>query len=133
MSYTNEIIFSSTFEEIEKLEGFLNTLQSDLSFDDEAYAKMMLVVSEAVTNGIMHGNQQDASKKVTLSVESNGSLITFVVTDEGEGFDPNDIPDPLEEDNLLNTSGRGVFLMGEYADKAEYSNNGTTLTLAFSI
>ena len=133
MSYTNEIIFSSTFEEIEKLEGFLNTLQSDLSFDDEAYAKMMLVVSEAVTNGIMHGNQQDASKKVTLSVESNGSLITFVVTDEGEGFDPDDIPDPLEEDNLLNTSGRGVFLMGEYADKAEYSNNGTTLTLAFSI
>lgn len=133
MSYSNEIIFNSKFEEIEKLEGFLNTLQTDLSFDDEAYAKMMLVVSEAVTNGIMHGNQQDASKKVTMNVISSGGKITFTVTDEGDGFDPTSLPNPLEEENLLLASGRGVFLMEEYADEAVYSNNGSTLTLSFSI
>ena len=133
MNFEKKIIFESSFEEVERLEGILNELQTNLQFDDEMYAKLMLVVSEAVTNGIMHGNKQDASKKVFMDVISNSKTLTFVIKDEGEGFEKQDIPNPLEEENLFNTSGRGVFLMEEYADKVDYSDNGTKLTLQFSI
>ncbi len=133
MTYTKQIIFKSTFEEVERLEGFLNQLQKDLSFNDELYAKLMLVVSEAVTNGIVHGNNQDASKKVYLDVSADSSKLQFTIKDEGDGFEPDDVPDPLAEENLLKASGRGVFLMEEFADQVEYSDNGTTLKLEFSL
>jgi len=123
----------SKFEESAKLEGFLNSLQQALNFDDELYAKLMLVVSEAVTNAIMHGNKEDESKKVFITAQSDSEELTFIVKDEGEGFDPDSLPDPLDEENLLKTSGRGVFLMEEYADQVSFSNNGSTLTLKFNL
>jgi len=91
----------SKFEESAKLEGFLNSLQQALNFDDELYAKLMLVVSEAVTNAIMHGNKEDESKKVFITAQSDSEELTFIVKDEGEGFDPDSLPDPLDEENLL--------------------------------
>jgi len=123
----------SKFEESAKLEGFLNSLQQALNFDDELYAKLMLVVSEAVTNAIMHGNKEDKSKKVFITAQSDSEELTFIVKDEGEGFDPDSLPDPLNEENLLKTSGRGVFLMEEYADQVSFSDNGSTLTLKFNL
>jgi len=123
----------SKFEESAKLEGFLNSLQQALNFNDELYAKLMLVVSEAVTNAIMHGNKEDKSKKVFITAQSDSEELTFIVKDEGEGFDPDSLPDPLDEENLLKTSGRGVFLMEEYADQVSFSNNGSTLTLKFNL
>jgi len=123
----------SKFEESAKLEGFLNSLQQALNFDDELYAKLMLVVSEAVTNAIMHGNKEDESKKVFITAQSDSEELTFIVKDEGEGFDPDSLPDPLDEENLLKTSGRGVFLMEEYAEQVSFSNNGSTLTLKFNL
>lgn len=131
MSYTQSIEFKSTFEEVEKLEAFLNNLQKELDFDNEYYAKLMLVVSEAVTNSIMHGNKQDASKKVFVEAVANGAGISFTIQDEGDGFEPEDLPDPLAQENLLKTGGRGVFLMNEYADEVEYSDKGNTLKLRF--
>ena len=133
MTYTKQIIFKSTFEEVERLEGFLNQLQKDLNFNDELYAKLMLVVSEAITNGIVHGNNQDESKKVYLDVSADSSKLQFTIKDEGDGFEPDDVPDPLAEESLLKASGRGVFLMEEFADQVEYSDNGTTLKLEFSL
>jgi len=123
----------SKFEESAKLEGFLNSLQQALNFNDELYAKLMLVVSEAVTNAIMHGNKEDKSKKVFITAQSDSEELTFIVKDEGEGFDPDSLPDPLNEENLLKTSGRGVFLMEEYADQVSFSDNGSTLTLKFNL
>lgn len=108
-------------------------LQRELHFDDELYAKLMLTVSEAATNGIVHGNKLDETKKVHLEAFSDGIQLVIKTTDEGEGFDPDEIPDPLAEENLLKASGRGVFLMEEYADKVEYSDNHSTLTLYFTL
>lgn len=133
MKLLQEITFSSTYEEVSKVENFLNTLQDDLGFDDELYAKLMLTVSEAVTNGIVHGNDLDESKIVNLKafLSESGSQLIFVTKDEGEGFDPDALPDPLAKENLLKASGRGVFLMEEYADEVNYSEGGTKLTITF--
>jgi serine/threonine-protein kinase RsbW len=133
MSYRKELVLKSTYEDLDKLEGFLNDLQTDLKFDDEFYARLMLTVSEAATNGVVHGNELDESKKVTLIAEHDGSNLVITTQDEGAGFDPDEVPDPLAAENILNTSGRGVFLMGEYADGVEYQDEGRRLILSFDL
>lgn len=133
MSYKKKLVLKSTYDELDKLEGFLNDLQSDLKFDNEFYARLMLTVSEAATNGVVHGNKLDTSKKVTLNAEYDGSTLKIATQDEGEGFEPKDVADPLAQENLMKTSGRGVFLMGEYADNVEYQDEGRRLVLEFDL
>ncbi|HET8865179.1 MAG TPA: ATP-binding protein [Gracilimonas sp.] len=133
MKLLQTLTLRSSYEEIEKVEGLLNDLQSELGFNDEFYARLMLAVSEAATNGIVHGNQLDESKSLEITAFQDGNLLIFETRDEGEGFDPDTLPDPLAEENLLKTSGRGVFLMEEYADRVEYSEGGTRLTLTFNL
>lgn len=133
MILLQKLTLKSTYEEIEKVDTLLSDLQSELNFNDEFYARLMLAVSEAATNGILHGNKLDESKTVEIQAfRDNGNLI-IETKDEGKGFDPEDVPDPLAEENLLKTSGRGVFLMHEYADEVNYSENGTKLTLVFKL
>lgn len=135
MKLLQELTFSSRYEEVEKVESLLNALQDKLGFDDEVYAKLMLGVTEAVTNGIVHGNNLDESKKVILKsyLDDSASQLIFETKDEGQGFDPNALPDPLAKENLLKASGRGVFLMEEHADEINYSEGGTKLTLVFNL
>ncbi len=129
-----KFIVESDLAQLDQLEGFLNQLQQAASFNDELYAKLMLVLSEAVTNGMLHGNKLDKSKKVvTEAAVEPESKITITVTDEGEGFVPDEVPDPLAEENLLKTSGRGVYLMKEYADEVEYNDKGNQLKLVFNL
>tara|TARA_R110000868_G_scaffold1211_2_gene9306 strand:- start:25481 stop:25885 length:405 start_codon:yes stop_codon:yes gene_type:complete len=131
MEIQKELILKSEYEEVEKVETLLNELQTELGFNDEFYAKLMLTVSEAATNGIVHGNQLDPSKNVVLTAQSDGRKLTFTTKDQGSGFVPSEVPNPLSEENLLKPSGRGVFLMKEYAEEVEYQEGGTKLVLRF--
>lgn len=133
MIYRKKLILKSTYEDLNKLEGFLNDLQTELKFDDEFYARLMLTVSEATTNGVVHGNELDENKKVTLIAEYKNNILKISSHDEGAGFKPEEVPNPLAEENLLKTSGRGVFLMSEYADSIEYEDEGRKLVLEFSL
>ena len=133
MSYRKKLVLKSTYDDLNKLEGFLNDLQSDLKFDDEFYAQLMLTVSEAATNGVVHGNELDTSKKVILDATYDGKKLIITTQDEGAGFEPEEVADPLAEENIMKTSGRGVFLMGEYADEVEYQDEGRRLVLGFKL
>ncbi|MDZ7756235.1 ATP-binding protein [Rhodohalobacter sp.] len=133
MKLLQTLTLHSTYEEVERVEQLLNSLQDELGFGDEFYARLMLAVSEAATNGILHGNKLDASKTVEIKAFRDNDKLIFETTDQGEGFEPEDAPDPLAEENLLKTSGRGIFLMKEYADKVTYSEEGTRLTLTFNL
>lgn len=133
MNLHKKLTLKSTYEDIEKLEPYLSDLQKEIGFNNDLYAKLMLTVSEAVTNSVVHGNKLDESKSVVVRAKSDGKLLEFMISDEGQGFEPDDVPNPLEKENLLKTSGRGVFLMNEYAEDVSYSKDGTTLTLIFHI
>lgn len=133
MDIKKQLVLTSSYEELERVESLLNELQEALGFDDEFYARLMLTVSEAATNAVVHGNQLDPAKKATIRAESDGETLIFTTTDEGEGFEPEEVPSPLEEENLLKPSGRGVFLMQEYADGVEYQDEGRTLILKFTL
>jgi serine/threonine-protein kinase RsbW len=128
-----EIILDSTFEEVERLEDYLNELQEWADFSDEDYARIMLTLSEAATNAIVHGNKENPNKKVTIRCKLVDRKLVISVKDEGAGFDPSNIPDPLKEENLLNVGGRGVYLIKEYADELRFEENGTKLIMAFKL
>lgn len=133
MKLLQSLTLKSKYEEVEKVEGLLNALQQELGFNDELYARLMLAVSEAATNAIVHGNKLDASKTVEINAYQDGAKLVVITKDEGKGFDPDEIPNPLAEENLMKPSGRGVFLMEEYADEVAYSEGGRTLTLGFNL
>lgn len=126
-SQTYRLVLKSTYQESERVPDFVEELQGKTNLTEEETSTLMLLLSEAVTNAIQHGNLEDESKKVTISISISGSKITSVVEDEGEGFDPAATKDPLKEENLLDTSGRGIFLINELSDSAEYLEDGTKI------
>lgn len=128
-----EIILESSFDEVEHLEDYVNELQDWADFNDEDYARIMLTLSEAVTNAIVHGNKENPKKQVIIRSKLSDGTLTITVKDEGAGFDPSKIPNPIKEENLLNIGGRGVYLIKEYADDLQFYENGTKLEMLFKL
>lgn len=117
----------STFEESEKVPDFVANLQSKASLTEDETSTLMLLVSEAVTNAIEHGNKLDPSKEVDVEIIIADKKIETIVKDQGEGFNPEETDDPLQEENLLNARGRGVFLIKEISDDVTYLDGGRTV------
>ncbi|MGK7369852.1 MAG: ATP-binding protein, partial [Candidatus Halalkalibacterium sp. M3_1C_030] len=90
-------------------------------------------LSEAVTNAIVHGNKENPEKQVKVRSELSDGELAITVKDEGAGFDPSKIPNPLKDENLLNIGGRGVYLIKEYADDLQFYENGTKLEMLFKL
>jgi serine/threonine-protein kinase RsbW len=121
------LLLNSTYEESEKVPDFTSDIQKKSNLTDETTGNLMLLLSEAVTNAIVHGNKLDASKQVIAEVQIEPDKVISTVKDNGEGFDPAVTKDPLAEENLLKEGGRGVFLIHELADSVEYLENGTKI------
>jgi serine/threonine-protein kinase RsbW len=90
---------------------------------------MRLCFEEAVTNAIRHGNKCSPDKKVTVVADVSDEQIRVVVNDEGEGFEPEDVPDPTAPEFIERPSGRGLMLMRAYLNFVEYSDNGRRITM----
>jgi serine/threonine-protein kinase RsbW len=103
------------------VEEFVNYFAKDLGIDEDKMNGLMLSVTEATTNAIIHANKSDINKKVLIDVYINKGILTIVVKDEGKGFDPSKIPDPTAPENLLKDSGRGLYLMRVYMDALDYN------------
>jgi serine/threonine-protein kinase RsbW len=112
---------------VEETDQFL----SPLGLDEELAYNIVLVTTEAVTNAIEHGNAHDASKSVHISYEATPTLVIVSVEDEGSGFAPTAVPDPLSAENLLADGGRGVYLIEEIADEVLYENGGRRVVMRF--
>ena len=93
------------------VEIFFQTVNDTFKLPEEKLHALLVSVTEAVNNGIIHGNKNDGTKHVTVTCLKRGKTLTVKVKDEGEGFAPESVANPLQEENLLNTGGRGVFLM----------------------
>ena len=103
------------------VEEFVNYFAKDLGVSDERMNGLLLSVTEATTNAIIHGNKCNLDKKVYINVFVEEGNIIIKVKDEGDGFDPGSVPDPTEPQNLLKDSGRGVYLMKVYMDDLKYN------------
>jgi serine/threonine-protein kinase RsbW len=91
----------------------------------------MIAVTEAVNNAIVHGNRNDTSKNVKLTLELLDHSIKFRVEDEGKGFDYHDLPDPTAPENLIKPGGRGIFLMKNLCDEVAFKKKGKVVELDF--
>ncbi|MBK7378742.1 MAG: ATP-binding protein [Ignavibacteriales bacterium] len=117
------------------VEEFVNYFGRDLNLSEEKIAHLLLTVTEATTNAIIHGNKCDSKKLVVIDVWVENTSLFISVKDSGKGFDPSALPDPTETDNLLKDSGRGVYLMKVYMDEIKFNvtDQGTETLLMLKL
>jgi serine/threonine-protein kinase RsbW len=115
------------------VEEFVNYFCKDVNLPDDKLANVFLAVTEATTNAIIHANKCDTSKIVTIDAYVENSKLIIKIKDEGEGFEPGNIPDPTEPENLLKDSGRGIYLMRVYMDDMEYRRTPSGMELVFTV
>jgi serine/threonine-protein kinase RsbW len=99
---------------------------------EEAAFGIDMAVREAVANAVIHGNKLDEKKFVEINVKSSPGSLEISVRDQGPGFNPADVPDPTKEENILKTSGRGIFFMRNFMDEVDWSihpEGGTTVRM----
>ncbi len=115
------LVLASRFENIELAERALVDLCRRAGCSEDSEYWLVTALREAVANAIRHGNRQQPDKSVHIEYRVNGSKVTIRIEDEGEGFDPADVPDPTDPENLLRPSGRGIFYMRQFMDHVEIS------------
>jgi len=110
----------SRFENVELVQAAIDEAIAARGADEDTRHWVGLAVREAVANAIKHGNQQDPAKRVDVAVRINGHGVEIAVSDEGGGFDPDAVRDPLAPENLFRTNGRGIFYMRKFMDDVSY-------------
>ncbi len=112
--------------------GYFSRLAREHGFPEIVWAENLpLAMDEAVTNAIRHGNGESDQKIVKIEARIEGGVLEISVQDQGEGFDPETLPDPREEDSLFRTSGRGVFLMRNLCDEVRFEDSGRKVEMVF--
>lgn len=126
-SYTLE----STLETVESAEQAASRIAASAGFEEEQVMQIAMAVREAAVNAVLHGNAYDPAKKVMLDFERTGNDLVITIRDQGRGLDPDKVPNPLAPENLLKTSGRGIFLIRSFMDEVEIhpSQTGTEIRL----
>ena len=121
----------SSTEFVGPLMGFFQTLLKNRGMEETQISNVVTAIVEAVANAVTHGNHADINKKTTLIVSMGAQLLKVEVWDEGEGFDPDSIPDPLAPENIMNLTGRGIFLIKSFMDSVafDFSHKGTRLVM----
>jgi serine/threonine-protein kinase RsbW len=147
----NEVIdqyYSSTLESVDLAEGEILKAAEEAGFDEDELHRIGMAVRECMVNAVVHGNRYNRNKTVHIGVHVErpeqsadpgqgvdrkiGTRLTIRITDQGDGFELQEVPDPLQENNLLRHSGRGLFLMGAFMDDLKVRKlpeGGTEVTL----
>jgi serine/threonine-protein kinase RsbW len=120
-AHTLERELESTLESVDSAEQLVLAEAQALGMDDDDLYRVGIAIRECMVNAVVHGNRYNSRKKVQLKVERTADRLTIVVQDEGDGFDPTAVPDPLAGENLLRGSGRGVMLMQSFMDEFQIS------------
>ncbi len=121
----------STLESVNKAEEMADRVAAQAGIDEDTRSGVSMAVREAMINAVLHGNAYDPAKRVNLTLEQNGKELIVTIIDEGHGFVPEEVPDPLAPENLLKESGRGIFLMRAFMDEVRFRklNPGTEIIL----
>ncbi len=115
------------------LESFVNRIVEKYRISPDLHCNILVSLTEAVNNAIIHGNCGDESKNVYINLRKQRNTLAIQVTDEGGGFDPRAIPDPTAPENITKCGGRGVFLMQQLSHALRFENNGSTVEMQFKI
>lgn len=99
--------------------------------NEDFYAKVLIALTEAINNAVLHGNKNDSRKKIYIKFSESGGFFTFKVSDEGDGFNYDFIPNPTDPENITKINGRGIFIMKNLSDELQFEDGGKTVVLKF--
>jgi len=120
-------------ENVSIVESFIENVGEKIRIEEAIYGNVLVSVTEAVNNAIVHGNKEDKNKKVRLGLKQNKKSVRFIVEDEGMGFDHNTLPDPTNPKNLEKVKGRGIFLIKSLSDKTTFKQGGRVVEMLFKL
>ena len=128
--------YPSTLESVDDAETEILKAAGDAGFDEDEQHRIGMSVRECMVNAVVHGNRYNRNKVVHVGVSVSGDKFTIRIVDQGEGFEVEEVPDPLNDNNLLRHSGRGLFLMGAFMDDVKVRRAvpvGTEVTLVKNV
>jgi len=122
---------SSTMESVGVVEEAADQLAVEAGLDEDQRFHIAMAVREAAINAVLHGNEYDPARQIEVALENTGKDLMITIADQGRGFDPDKIPDPLAKENILRGTGRGIFLIRSLMDEVHFRqlHPGTELTL----
>jgi len=129
---TTELTLPSRIESVEEAATSIGRILSSSGVAEEVTFGVDMAVREAVTNAVLHGNKQDEAKFVHVITRTSPNSVEIRVDDEGEGFNPADVPDPTDSENIMKASGRGIFFMRTFMNDVEWfirPEGGTTVRM----
>jgi serine/threonine-protein kinase RsbW len=129
---TVKLDVASRLEMLEVVQTVLAQVSTLVGFDEDAAHYLSVAVRESVVNAMKHGNKLDEARRVLISFAMRPKELEVVIHDDGPGFDPDTVPDPLAPENLLKACGRGIFFMRQFMDEVSYSfpaKGGTVVTM----
>ena len=128
--------YPSTLESVDQAETEILKAATEAGFDEDEQHRIGMAVRECMVNAVVHGNRYNRNKRVHVVVLKDDVMFTIRIIDQGEGFEREEVPDPLHDNNLLRHSGRGLFLMGAFMDDVKIRKvapSGTEVTLSKKI
>lgn len=118
---------------LSKVEPFVHEVAERYGLSPDIHGNILVSLTEAVTNAMLHGNSSDRSKTVNISLRRQKDALSIRVSDEGPGFNPCHVPDPTSADCLEKCGGRGLFLMRHLSDECRFTRGGSTVEMRFKL
>lgn len=133
LAENQKLSFPSKAENIVLVEKMVGDVCELFNISEDNYGNMLVALTEAVNNAICHGNQSDPAKFIDISFKSKQTELSFIVKDQGTGFDFDNLPDPTDPENIEKPNGRGVFLMKNLADDVTFEDGGSKVIISFKV
>lgn len=131
-SDTKRIAINSKVENIAVIERAIDEICAEHGINEEHYGNILIAITEGVNNAITHGNRENPDAQVVVEFETSNGTLLCRITDEGPGFDYENVPDPTSPENIEKPNGRGVFLMRHLSDGIQFEDNGAVVELSFN-
>ncbi len=125
------LVIPSDLSNVSLVESLIDKVCADLHIQEDFYGNVLIAVTEAVNNAIIHGNTFNVNKSVTVEVIQDDESFTFRIIDEGAGFDYMNLPDPTSPENIEKENGRGIFLIQNLSDSLDFEESGKVAVISF--
>lgn len=126
-----KISIPSLIENVKVIESFIDNAKEKFEINDDIYGNIMISVTECISNAIIHGNKSNKEKLVHLELTMEEDQLKFIIEDEGDGFDLQELQDPTAPENLEKPGGRGIFLIRHLSDEVKFEDGGKKTILSF--
>ncbi len=127
-----KLIVPSDLASVSIVESLIDRVCATLKVSEDAYGNILIAVTEAVNNAVIHGNSLNSKSNVIVDVKQLDNQLWFCISDEGKGFDYDNLPDPTAPENIEKESGRGIFLIRNLADEVVFDKGGSVVNLYFN-